>query len=175
MFNKMVGNLTMKVKTNCYIKIAAEDYYCDKYECKFPQIHLIFLSKQDYKKISDIEKMVKRYYKIEKKYLGTEKKYIIYYYLKEMIKQLEEHEVVEVYSDHVDAFHLEFSYISDFIFNVNMDLKLPQQLMIVYDEKEEYIEKVKEYYEDIYGSENVRYLKKIKKVIRLLKQKILFQ
>ena len=119
--------------------------------------------------------MVKRYFKIEKKYLGTEKKYIIYYYLKEMIKQLEEHEVVEAYSDHVDAFHLEFSCISDFISNDNVDLKFPQQSMIVYDDKEEYIEKVKKYYEDFYSSENVKYFKKIKKVIRLLRQKILFQ
>ena len=118
--------------------------------------------------------MIKRYFKIEEKYLGTEKKYIIYYYLKEMIKQLKEYKVMEVYSDHIDAFHLEFSYISDFIHN-NIELRLPQKPLIVYDTFEELLEQELEYYEEFYGRENEKYINKIIKVIRLLKEKILFQ
>ena len=46
----MVSNSAMKDKTNCYIKMVCEDYYCVSSEKTIPQIHLIFLSKQDYKK-----------------------------------------------------------------------------------------------------------------------------
>ena len=133
-----------------------------------------FRSKKDYNKIGDIEKMIKRYFKIEEKYLETEKKYIIYYYLKEMIKQLKEYEVMEVYSDHIDALHLEFSYISDFIHN-NIELRLPQKPLIVYDTFEELLEQELKYYEEFYSSENEKYINKIIKVIRLLKEKIIFQ
>ena len=70
---KMVVNSAMKDRTNCYIKIVRENYYCDVYEKIIPQIHLVFNSKKDYDKISDIEKMIKKYFKIEKKYLNTEK------------------------------------------------------------------------------------------------------
>ena len=117
MVNKMVDNSAKKYRTNCYVKIVCENYCCDAKEKIIPKIHLIFNAKQDYDKISHIEKMIKNYFKIEKKYFGTEKKYFIYYYLKEMIKKLEEYEVMEVYSDHFEAFHLEFRYISDFIHN----------------------------------------------------------
>ena len=133
-----------------------------------------FRSKKDYNKIGDIEKMIKRYFKIEEKYLETEKKYIIYYYLKEMIKQLKEYEVMEVYSDHIDALHLEFSYKSDFIHN-NIELRLPQKPLIVYDTFEELLEQELKYYEEFYSSENEKYINKIIKVIRLLKAKIIFQ
>ena len=101
MINIMDGNSARKDRTNCYIKIVCENYYCDCYEKIIRRIHLVFRSKKDYDKISDIEKMIKKYFKIEEKYLNTEKKYFIYYYLKEMIKQLEEYEVMEVYSDSI--------------------------------------------------------------------------
>ena len=157
----MVGNSAMKVKTNCYVKIVCEDYYCDSDEETNPRIHLVFRSKKDYNKIRDIEKMIKRYFEIEKKYLETEKKCIIYYYLKEMTKQLKEYEVMEVYSDHL---YLEFSYISGFIKN-----------NIEYDTFEDLLEQELEYYEEFYSSENEKYINKIIEVIRLLKEKIIFQ
>ena len=174
MFNIMVGNSAMKDKTNCYVKIVCEDYYCDSDEETKPRIHLVFHSKKDYNKIRDIEKMIKRYFEIEKKYLETEKKCIIYYYLKEMIKQLKECEVMEVYSDHLYAFPLEFSYISDFIYN-NIELRLPRKPLIVYDTFEDLLEQELEYYEEFYSSENEKYINKIIEVIRLLKEKIIFQ
>ena len=139
MFNIMV--------TNCYIKIVYEDYCCDSYEEPIPRIHLVFRSKKDYNKISDIEKMIKNYFEIEEKYLYTEKKYIIYYYLKEMIKQLKEYEVMEVYSDHIDAFQLEFSYISEFIHN-DIELRLPRKPLLVYSTFEELLEQELKYYEE---------------------------
>ena len=105
----------MKDKTKCYIKLVCENYYSEVDEDILPRIHLVFLSKQDYRKISDIEKMIKRYFELEEKYLKTEKKFIIYYYLKEMIRQLKEYDVMEVFSDHIDAFHLEFNNISEFL------------------------------------------------------------
>ena len=152
----MVGNSAMKDKTNCYIKIVCEDYCCDSDEEPIPRIHLVFRSKKDYNEIRDIEKMIKGYFKIEEKYLNTEKKYIFYYYLKEMIKKLKEYEVMEVYSDHIDAFHLEFSYISEFIHN-NIELRLPRKPLIVYDTSEELLEKELKYYEEFYSSENEKY------------------
>ena len=118
--------------------------------------------------------MIKGYFKIEEKYLNTEKKYIIYYYLKEMIKQLTEYEVMEVYSDHIDAFDMEFSYISEFIHN-NIELRLSRKPLIVYDTFEELLEQELKYYEEFYSSENEKYINKIIKVIRLLKEKIIFQ
>ena len=172
MINIMVGNSTMKDKTNCYIKIVCENYYCDCYEKLIPRIHLVFRSKKDYDKISDIEKMIKKYFKIEEKYLNTEKKYFIYYYLKEMIKQL------EVYSDHIESFHLEFRYISDFIHD-NMILRLPQKPLIIYETYEDFLEQDlknnEEYYEEYYNGENKKYFGKIRKVIKLLNEKILFE
>ena len=90
-----------------------------------------------------------------------------------MIKQLKEYEVMEVFSDHIDAFHLEFSYISEFILN-NIELRLRKPL-IVYDTFEDLLEQELKYYEEFYSSENQKYINKIIKVIRLLKEKILFQ
>ena len=46
-------------------------------EVVFPKIHLIFLSKCDYKKIKEIEKMFEKYYKLEVK---NEKETILYNY-----------------------------------------------------------------------------------------------
>ena len=118
--------------------------------------------------------MIKGYFKLEKKYLNTEKEYLIYYYLKEMIKQLKEYEVMEVYSDHIDAFHLEFSYTSEFISN-SIELRLPRKPMMVFDSFEDLLEQELKYYEEFYSSENQKFTNKIIKAIILLKVKILFQ
>ena len=40
---------------------------------------------------------------------------ILYNYLKEIIKHLRECEVMEVFSDHIEAFHMKFQYISRFL------------------------------------------------------------
>ena len=63
--------------------------------------------------------MTEKYFELEKKYLKSEKELIIYYYLKEIIRHLKECEVMEVSSDHRDAFHLKFHYISQFIYIIN--------------------------------------------------------
>ena len=174
MFYIMVGNSEMKDKTNCYIKLVCEDYYCISDEEQIPQIHLVFRSKNDCNKISDIEKMIKVYFEIEKEDLNTEKKYIIYYYLKEMIRKLKEYEVIEVYSDHIEAFHLEFTYISDFIHN-DIGIKLPRKPLMVYSTYDELLEQELKYYEEFYSSENEKYINKIRKVMRLLNEKIKFR
>ena len=116
--------------------------------------------------------MFKRYFELEEKYLKTEKKFIIYYYLKEMIRQLKEYEVMEVLSDQANAFNTEFKYIADFI-NNRMKLKLPQSpdSLIVIDDSD---------YEDHEDHEEVeskieKYFRNIRKVKKLLKEKILFQ
>ena len=60
--------------------------------------------------------MFEKYYELEKKYLKTEQQYILYYYLKEITSYLKECEVMELLSDHIEAFHLKFRYIMEFIF-----------------------------------------------------------
>ena len=114
--------------------------------------------------------MFKRYFVIEEKYLKKEKKFIIYYYLKEMIRKLKEYEVMEVLSNQVNAFYSEFKYVADFI-NNRMKLKLPQSpdsLIVIYDDSD---------YEDLeeVERENEKYFRNIRKVIKLLKEKILFE
>ena len=148
-----------------------ENYYCDLNEAVSPKIHLIFLSKRDYNKINEIENMIKRYFELERKYLKTEKKFIIYYYLKEIIRQLKEYEVMEVFSDHIEAFHLEFSYISGFIHN-EIEVSLPQRPMLSWSD-EEFTENTLSYYEE--ENKNEKYFKKISKVIELLMDKIRYQ
>ena len=169
MFNKMVGNSANKDRTQCYIKrVGDTDYFDDEGIIKNRDIHLVFKSKRDYNKIRFIEKMFKRYFELEEKYLKTEKKFIIYYYLKEMITQLKEYEVMEVLSDQTNAFNTEFKYIADFI-NNRMKLKLPQppDSLIVFDDSDcEDLEEVE--------SKNEKYFRNIRKVIKLLKEKILF-
>ena len=176
MVNKMVDNSAKKYRNKCYVKIVCENYYCKAKEKIIPKIHLIFNSKKDYNKISHIENMIKNYFKIEKKYFGTEKKYFIYNYLKEMIKQLEEYEVMEVYSDHFVAFHLEFSPISDFIHS-NIILRFPKITQTNYvtyqDFLEEDLKDNEEYYKENYG-ENEKYYENFRRVKKLLKEKILF-
>ena len=86
-----------------------------------------------------------------------------------MIKQLKEYEVMEVLSDQTNAFNTEFKYIADFI-NNRMKLKLPQppDSLIVFDDSD---------YEDLeeLESKNEKYFRNIRKVVKLLKEKILFQ
>ena len=171
MFNKMVGISENKDRTQCYIKkVGDTDYIDDEGKIKNRDVHLVFKSKRDYNKISDIEKMFKEYFVIEEKYLKKGKKFIIYYYLKEMIRKLKEYEVMEVLSDQVNAFKSEFKYIGDFI-NNRMKLKLPQSpdsLIVIYDFSD---------YEDLeeVERENEKYFRKIRKVIKFLKEKILFE
>ena len=89
--------------------------------------------------------------------------------MKETIRQLKEYEEVEVLSDQTNAFNTEFKYIADFI-NNRMKLKLPQppDSLIVIDDSD---------YEDLEEDEskNEKYFSNIRKVIKLLKEKILFQ
>ena len=86
-----------------------------------------------------------------------------------MIRQLKEYEVMEVLSDQTNAFDTEFKYMADFI-NNRMKLKLPQPTdsLIVIDDSD---------YEDLEEDEskNEKYFRNIRKVIKLLKEKILFQ
>ena len=82
-------------------------------ECTYPKIHLIFLSKQDYNKITEIEKMCEKYFNLERVEVDEEEKeYILYRQLKKLIRYLNECEVMEVLSDHPDAFDLMFNCIS---------------------------------------------------------------
>ena len=114
--------------------------------------------------------MFKKYFVLEEKFLKTEEKFVIYYYLKEMIRKLKEYEVMEVLSEQTNAFNTEFKYIADFI-NKRMKLKLPQSpdsLIMIYDVSD---------YEDLeeVERENEKYFRNIRKVIKLLKEKILFE
>ena len=173
MFNIMVGNSANKDRTQCFIKRVSEtDYFDDEGIIKNRDIHLVFKSKRDYNKIRVIEKMFKRYFELEEKYLKTEKKFIIYYYLKEMIRQLKEYEVMEVLSDQANAFNTEFKYVADFI-NNRMKLKLPQSpdSLIVIDDSDY---EDHEDHEEV-ESKNEKYFRNIRKVKKLLKEKILLQ
>ena len=167
----MVVSSAMKDKSDCYVKVVEENYYCDMRESTYPRIHLIFLSKRDFYKINEIEEMFEKYFELERKYLKTEKKFIIYYYLKELIRQLKEYEVMEVFSDHIEAFNLELSYITQFIHN-EMELSLPQRPMLSWSD-EEFTENTLSYYEE--ENKNEKYFKKISKVIELLMDKLRYQ
>ena len=141
----MVISSIMNDRSGCYVKVVKTNYH-DNYEGYYPKIHLIFLSKRDYNKINEIDKMIEKYYELEE---NKKKEFILYCYLKEIIRYLKECEVMEVFSDHIEAFHLKFHYISKFL----------DKLSINPDE-----ENVSE-----------RMNKKIFKVIRLLFVKISFQ
>ena len=65
MVNKMVVDSSMKVRSNCFVKMIRENYR-ETDESIIPQIHLIFNSESEYYKITKIEKMVKKYFKLEK-------------------------------------------------------------------------------------------------------------
>ena len=164
----------MKVRSNCFVKMVRENYY-DSDEKIIPQIHLIFNSEKDYDKIKEIERMIKKYFKLEKKSLNSEKKLVLFY-LKEMKSYMENCEVMEVFSDYEYAFQEEFCYISKFIRN-DLILSLPRKGLVIAESDEELIEEMlkrdKKYYEEYYG-ENEKYFKYIEKIRNLLLGKILY-
>ena len=107
----MVVSSAMYHKSDCYVKLVKTNYHDSEYECIFPKIHLTFLSKRDYIKITIIDKMFEKYYELER----NKEENILYNYLKEIIKHLRECEVMEVFSDHIEAFHIKFQHISRFL------------------------------------------------------------
>ena len=164
----MVGESVMRDRNSYYIKLVCENYTTDKDTMPSQDIHLIFRSKQDYKKISDINKLFKRYFELEEMHLKTGEKFIIYYYLKEMIRQLKEYDPMVVLSDHVEALYLEFEYIGDFNTN-RMELRAPPPPLIVVDDSDH--EEKNKHYEEV-DSKNEKYYRKVRKVARLLHRKI---
>ena len=157
----MVVSSTMNDRSDCYVKLVKTNYH-DDYKGFYPKIHLIFLSKRDYNKINKMEKMIEKYYELE---VNNKKETILYNYLKEIIKHLKECEVMEVFSDHIDAFHLKFHYISKF-------LEKPEPFSFCYEGEDR-----KECFFKDSNGENVRERmnEKISKVIKLLLDKIRFQ
>ena len=174
MSNIMVVDSSIKVRSNCFVKMVRENYYCEIEEKIIPRIHLIFNSERDYDKMKEIERMVKKYFKLEKKYLNSEKKLILFY-LKEMKSYMEDCEVMEVFSDYEHAFQEEFCCISKFIRN-DMILSLPRKGLLIVESDEDLIEEMlkrdKKYYEEYYG-ENEKYYKYIEEIRNLLLGKIL--
>ena len=77
----MVVSSAMYHKSDCYVKLVKINDHDSKYECIFPKIHLIFLSKRDYIKITKINKMFEKYEELENKkkmkkfFIITSKKY----------------------------------------------------------------------------------------------------
>ena len=114
----MVDILAMNYKSKCYVEVVKRNYYCEVNQVVIPKIHSIFLSKSDYKKINEIEKMFEKYYELEVK---NEKESILYNYLKEIIRCLKECEVMEVFSDHIRAFGLKYRYINNFKIKVSIN------------------------------------------------------
>ena len=168
----MLVSSTMKDKTKCYVKVVETNYH-DEDEVLFPQIHLIFLSKRDFNKIKEIEKMCEKYFNLEEKYIKSENEFIIYYYLKEIIRYLKECEVMEVLSDHIDAFHLKFHHISEFI--VKSQRMRPHRPLLAYEgddfNENDFIDMSLPHEKNV--SEKLK--KKIFKVGDLLLDKIRFQ
>ena len=60
----MAVDSTMYHKSDCYVKLVKTNYH-DDYDGYYPKIHLIFLSKRDYNKITEIEKMIEKYLELE--------------------------------------------------------------------------------------------------------------
>ena len=174
----MVVSSAMQDKSDCYVKVVKENYYCDMSECTYPKIHLIFLSKRDYNKITEIEKMCENYFNLERvEEDEEEKEYILYRQLKKLIRYLNECEVMEVLSDHPDAFDLMFGCISC-IKSKSSDMKPIRLFKIVYDEDEDEDEDEETLIESNYipeKYESERLKKKIMKVENLLSDKIRFQ
>ena len=177
----MVVSSAMEHKTNCYVKVVEENYCCDLNEVVFPKIHLIFLSKRDYNKINEIEKMCKKYFMLEEvEGVEGEKEYILYHQLKKIIRYLNECEVMEVLSDHVEAFCLMFHYIT-YIMSKSDRMRPPRSLLKLLlddedededeDDEESFLEST--YIQEKYETEKLK--KKILKVGDLLKDKIRFQ
>ena len=93
-----------------------------------------------------------------------EKEYILYRQLKKLIRYLNECEVMEVFSDHIAAFHLMFDCISCII-KKSREMK-PIRLPIVYDEDEDEDEETlteSSYISEKYESERLK-----KKIIRFI-------
>ena len=169
MVNKMVDNTQNKVQKLCYIKnVGDTDYFDEEGNVKNRDVHLIFETKQDYNKIRLINKMFKTYFVLEEKYYET-KKYLLKEHLKEMIMKLEELDEMIVLNDQGIAFEVqfknEFKYIGDFLDN-RMKLKLPStpdllDYLLGYEEvsKEDQIK-------------NKKYNRYIRKVVKLLEEKI---
>ena len=119
----------MRNKFDCYVKLVAENFYCDMDKCTYPKIQLIFLSKRDYKKINEIEKMCEKYYTLERNEEDEEEKEKnLYHQLKKIIRYLNECEVMEVLSDHPDAFDKKFYYIW-YIMEKSVDMRLQRSLI----------------------------------------------
>ena len=169
MTNKMVDNTQNKVQKKCFIKkVGDTDYFDEEGNVKNHDVHLIFETKQDYNKIRLINKMFKIYFVLEEKYYET-KKYLLKEHLKEIILKLEELDEMIVLTDQGIAFRVqfknEFKYIGNFLDN-RMKLKLPTtpdliEYLLGYEEvsKEDQIK-------------NKKYYKYIKKVVKLLEEKI---
>ena len=133
----MVVCSAIQGKSGCYVKVVRENYYCDMSECTYPKIHLIFLSKRDYNKITEIEKMCLKYFTLERvEGVEGEKEYILYRQIKKIISYLNECEMMEVLSDHPDAFDLMFHYMR-YIMTKSDDMKPTRSLFkFVFDEDE---------------------------------------
>ena len=172
----MVVSSAMQNKFDCYVKVVKENYYCDMRECTYPKIHLIFLSKQDYNKITEIGKMCEKYFTLERVEVDEgEKEKILYRQIKKIIRYFNECEVMEVLSDHPDAFYLMFDCIW-YIISKSDDMKPMRSLFkFVNDEDEEDEETFLEstYTPKKYESERLK--KNIMKVGYLLSDKIRFQ
>ena len=158
----MVDNTQNKVQKKCYIKkVGDTDYFDEEGNVRNRDVHLVFETKQDYNKIKLIDKMFKTYFVLEKKYYNT-KKYLLKEYLKEMIMKLEEQDVMIVLSDHGNRLNNEFKYIADFWDN-RMKLKLPStpsffpNSLLLHEEEE---------------IKNKKYHRYIRKVVKLLEEKI---
>ena len=175
----MVVCSTIQDKSDCYVKVVEENYYCGKSECTYPKIHLMFLSKQDYNKITKIDKMCEKYYKLERVEVDEEEKeYILYCQLKKLIRYLNECEMMEVLSDHPEAFYLMFDSIY-YIKLKSRDMKPIRLFKLLYcegehkdEDKDEETLTESSYIPEKYESERLK--KKIMKVENLLSEKIRF-
>ena len=98
----------------------------------------------------------------------VEKEYILHHYLKKIIKYLKECEVMEVFSNHVEAFDMMFHNISYFITKAN---RMRPERMLTYYEGEEPLYKSRSNPNENYIFEMVK-KKKILKVGDLLLDKI---
>ena len=174
----MVVCSAMQDKFNCYVKVVEENYYCDMSECTYPKIHLIFLSKRDYNKINEIGKMCEKYFMLERvEGVEGEKEYILYRQIKKIIRYLNECEVMEVLSDHPDAFDLMFHYIR-YIMTKSDDMKPTRSLFKFVSDEDEDEDDEETFSESTYTPdkyETERLKKKILKVGDLLNDKIRFQ
>ena len=85
--------------------------------------------------------MFEKYYELEVK---NEKESIIYNFLKEITRYLKQCEVMEVFSDHIDAFRFNYLYINSFKVRISinpeeeyvserMDEKLNKVLNLLFD------------------------------------------